>query len=169
MPGNVRVRKRTRPTPNSSDQADSRSHPAGAQPSGREAPGDDQVGYKKPPKHTRFKRGQSGNPRGRPKGSKNLKTDLADELQEQIRIKEGGAPRKVSKQRAMIKSLLAKAVQGDARSATLLTNLALRLLDQDDEADQAADLGPDDQAILERYEARIRRRVLKEVEKKNVK
>ena len=169
MSGKVRVRRRTRPAPNSSDPADSRSTPAGAQPSGREAPGDDEVGYKKPPKHTRFKRGQSGNPRGRPKGSRNLKTELAEELQEQIRIKEGGAPRRVTKQRAMLKSLAAKAVQGDARSATLLTNLALRLLDQDDEADQAADLSQDDGAILERYEARIRRRTLKEVEKKNVK
>ena len=74
-----------------------------------------------------------------------------------------------TKQRAMLKSLAAKAVQGDARSATLLTNLVLRLLDQDDEADQAADLSPDDGAILERYEARIRRQVLKEMEKKNVK
>ncbi len=169
MSGNVRVRTRTRPTPNSSDQADGRSAPAGAQPSGREASGDDEVGYKKPPRKTQFKRGQSGNPRGRPKGSRNLKAELAEELQEQIRIKEGGAPRRVSKQRAMLKSLAAKAVQGDARSATLLTNLVLRLLDQDDEADQAADLSPDDGAILERYEARIRRQVLKEMEKKNVK
>ncbi len=40
------------------------------------------VGYRKPPKHTRFKPGQSGNPRGRPKGTKNLKTDLIEELGE---------------------------------------------------------------------------------------
>jgi hypothetical protein len=169
MSTKVRVRTRTRPAPNSSDQADSRSAPAGAQPSGRDASDDDDVGYKKPPKHTQFKRGQSGNPRGRPKGSRNLKTELAEELQEQIRIKEGGARRTVSKQRAMIKSLAAKAVQGDARSATLLTNLVLRLLDQEDGIDQEADLREEDRAILENYEARIRRRVLKEMEKKNVK
>ncbi len=37
--------------------------------------GSDPVGYCKPPKRTRFQPGQSGNPRGRPKGTKNLKTD----------------------------------------------------------------------------------------------
>lgn len=39
-----------------------------------------QVGYGKPPKHSRWKKGQSGNPRGRPKGTRGLKTDLHDEL-----------------------------------------------------------------------------------------
>ena len=41
------------------------------------------VGYGKPPKHTRFKKGRSGNPRGRPRGAKNLSTLLFGALNEQ--------------------------------------------------------------------------------------
>ena len=44
----------------------------------------DGVGYKRPPKHTQFKPGQSGNPRGRGKNTRNFKTDLVEELREQI-------------------------------------------------------------------------------------
>ena len=49
---------------------------------------DYKVGYGKAPKATRFKPGKSGNPSGRPKGSKNLKTDIEDVLAETIPIKE---------------------------------------------------------------------------------
>jgi hypothetical protein len=66
------------------------------------------VGYRKPPQATRFKPGQSGNPKGRPKGSPNLATDLSTELGELITVREGGAAQRVSKQRALIKSLMAK-------------------------------------------------------------
>src|SRR5262245_66067928 len=81
------------------------------------------IGYGKPPKHTQFKKGKSGNPRGRPRGSLNLSTDLAGELSEQITLREGGRSRRVSKQRALIKSLLAKALQGDVRATTAVLAL----------------------------------------------
>jgi len=54
------------------------------------------------------KRGQSGNPRGRPPGSKNLTTLLNDALNESVTIIENGRPRKISKREAMIKQLVDK-------------------------------------------------------------
>jgi len=50
------------------------------------------TGYKRPPVATRWKKGQSGNPSGRKKGSLNLATDLIAELGEIIQINEGGSP-----------------------------------------------------------------------------
>lgn len=130
-------------------------------------PVDYKVGYKKPPTHTRFKKGLSGNPNGRPKGTKNLKTELMEELQELILVTEGGSRRTVSKQRAMLKSLTAKAVQGDARAATILVNLVLRLIQQDEDTDGANDLSEEDLTILEHYEMRLRRRAHAKEEKTN--
>ena len=116
---------------------------------------DYEVGFGRPPKHTQFKPGESGNPKGRPKGTKNLATDLSEELAEKIVVNEGGKQLKISKQRAMIKSLLAKALKGDTRAATVLLKLLI-------DAEQATTknavveaLSEDDQAILARFAERV--------------
>jgi hypothetical protein len=114
----------------------------------------DKVGYRKPPANTRFQPGQSGNPYGRPKGSVNLKTDLRDELSERIRIREGERSLKVSKQRAMLKALVAKALKGDARAANVVLTLVGKLFEPEAVAEQGPALTSDDQAILERFLAR---------------
>ena len=113
------------------------------------------VGYKKPPKHGQFKPGESGNPKGKPKGAKNLKTELEEELQEKIVVKEGGKPKNVSKQRAMLKSLMAKAVQGDPRSANAIISMAFKLLSYEDNSIDELDLTATDQAILEAFASKI--------------
>ena len=101
---------------------------------------DYKVGYGKPPKSGRFKRGKSGNPKGRPKGSLKLATDLAAELNEQITVREDGKARRVSKQRALIKSLMAKALQGDVRAnAAVLALYARVIADLPDEQDSVVD------------------------------
>jgi len=145
----VEVRRRRRPAPPPTTTS------AGAEPDATEGVAHYEVGYKRPPKETQFKPGQSGNPNGRPKGARNLKTDLADELQERIVLREGGERRTVSKQRAMLKRLMERALNGDTRAASLIINMAARFLDQTEDEEHDTPLAETDRAILEAYVARL--------------
>src|SRR5258707_14185668 len=58
---------------------------------------DYEVGYRKPPGHTRFKKGQSGNPKGRPAGAKNLSTLLSEALNEPVVVTENGGHNKITR------------------------------------------------------------------------
>jgi len=82
-----------------------------------------QVGYKKPPQRTRFKKGHSGNARGRPKGSLNVTTILQEVLLERVPVKENGQHRSLTKIEATIKQMVHKAVSGDARARQQLIDL----------------------------------------------
>jgi hypothetical protein len=115
---------------------------------------DNKVGYRRPPAHSRFRPGQTGNPKGRPKGAANLRTDLRDELSEHIRVREGERDLKVSKQRAMLKALVAKALRGDARAANVVLGLVSKLFEAAAPVEPVPNLTADDQAILERFLAR---------------
>jgi hypothetical protein len=123
--------------------------------------GDDDVGYRRPPKATRFKPGQSGNPQGRPKGSANLATDLAAELNEQITVREGGQARRLTKQRALIKSLTARALQGDVRATTALLALYTRVICEPSEG-EGGPLAEYELLILRRFGPRIAKSLGKE-------
>jgi len=81
---------------------------------------DYEVGFGRPPKHTRFQKGHSGNPRGRPRGSLNTSTLLEQALKEKVVVSENGRRKKVSKHRAILKQLVNKAAQGDHRAMQLL-------------------------------------------------
>ena len=71
------------------------------------------VGYGKPPGHSRFKPGHSGNPKGRPKGSKNIATLLERALTERVFVTENGKRRSISKLEASFKQLVNRAASGD--------------------------------------------------------
>lgn len=81
------------------------------------------VGYKKPPLATRFQKGVSGNPRGRPKGARNLSTMVAAALNEKVLITENGRKRRISKYEAAVKQLVNRAAGGEARATQLLLGL----------------------------------------------
>jgi len=89
------------------------------------------VGRGKPPLATRFQKGQSGNPKGRPRGTKNLKTDLMEELRETIVVREGDRTVRMSKQRAMIKTVMNKSLKGDPRAIITLIRLMTRFAEPD--------------------------------------
>ena len=90
-----------------------------------------EVGWGKPPISTRFRKGQSGNPKGRPRGTKNLKTDLMEELQETIVVREGDRTIRMSRQRAMIKTVMNKSLKGDARAIITLIRMITRFTEPD--------------------------------------
>jgi hypothetical protein len=112
------------------------------------------VGYGKPPKATQFKRGRSGNPKGRPRGSCKLATDLAAELGEQITVREEGRSRRISKQRALIKSLMARALQGDVRATAAMLALYARLITEPPE-DTDDEIQANELEILRRFAPRL--------------
>lgn len=80
-------------------------------------------GYGKPPRKHRFKKGKSGNPRGRPKGSRNISTVIEKELNGRVTVTENGQQRRFSKSQVAAKQLVNKAMTGDQKAIQAILNL----------------------------------------------
>jgi hypothetical protein len=120
-----------------------------------EKKGDYEVGYGKPPRSTRFKKGQSGNPRGRRSGSKNLSTLLSEALNEPVIVTENGRRRKVSKREAIIKQLVNQSANGDWRAVKLLLDIVQDIERRTEPVTAEDEFGWADEQVLEQLRARF--------------
>ena len=119
---------------------------------------DYKVGYKRPPLHTRFRKGQSGNPRGRPRGSKNFSTLLAEALNEPVVVTEDGRRRRISKRELGLKQLANKFAMAEAQATKILLGLMLereRLAAAAPPAERPS-LGADDEKVIANLLKRLR-------------
>ncbi len=115
------------------------------------------LGYGKPPQHTRFKKGESGNPTGRPKRSKNLTTLLEKELKQRVVVTENGRRRSITKQEAMVKHLVNKAVSGDRPLMQLLLD-EIRLVEaRAASSPSGTNLDEADREVMRQIQERMRR------------
>jgi hypothetical protein len=90
-------------------------------------PQDYEVGYMKPPKETRFKKGNNANPRGRPRGSKNLAKLLEQALDTSVVIVEDGTRRRRTKRDVVIEQLVDRSAGADLRATKLLLDMLHKL------------------------------------------
>ena len=119
---------------------------------------DYKVGYKRPPLHTRFQKGQSGNPRGRPKGSKNFSTLLAEALNEPVIVTEDGRRRRISKRELGVRQLANKFAMAEAQATKILLGLMLereRLAAAAQPAERPS-FGADDEKVIANLLKRLR-------------
>jgi Family of unknown function (DUF5681) len=113
------------------------------------------AGYGKPPKHTQFKPGESGNPKGRPKGGKNIKTEVLEKLNSTVTVQKNGRLKKISTRRALLEVLGNKALRMDQRAIEQLIRLAEKY---DQPAIETIDsMSSDDQAILDAFVQRVKK------------
>ncbi len=114
------------------------------------------IGYRKPPKQTQFVKGQSGNPKGRPKGSQNLATLLQKITKQRVTVTENGRSREMSKAEAIFVQLVNKALRGDLNATHELRFWTQYLEDSAKAAAPSPVLRDDDQAVIARIVDRVR-------------
>lgn len=109
---------------------------------------DNRVGYGRPPRASRFRKGVSGNPSGRRRGQRNIQTLLDQELATRVTITEGGRRRRLTKAELVAMQVVTKAAQGEWRFVALLLNqLGAPSPDRGEPATDQG-LSSDDEAVL---------------------
>lgn len=102
------------------------------------------------PRHSRFKKGQSGNPGGRPKGARGLKADLEAVLNERVSVTANGRRKRVRKQRLVVTSLIHEAIKSRVGAADKLLGLMVQVFGVGEEKAGPRELSTTDRLILER-------------------
>ena len=115
-----------------------------------------EVGYGKPPHRTRFTKGQSGNPQGRPPEAKNLSSLLDQELNQRVVVAVDGKRKAITKWRAFIKQLVDRAAAGDWRAGKLILDLYSRTESRAEAtSSQTADFTDTDLKVIEQLNAQL--------------
>ncbi|MCL2673668.1 MAG: DUF5681 domain-containing protein [Alphaproteobacteria bacterium] len=113
---------------------------------------EDKVGFCRPPKATRFKPGQSGNPTGRPRGSKNTYKLLDGILNQNVQVTQDGKPIRISKKAAVLLQAVNTAVKGDIKSIQTLFPHMLAVDAKSEEHENRRDaLSTDEKEILKDF------------------
>jgi hypothetical protein len=117
---------------------------------------DNEVGYGKPPCQTRFKKGRSGNPRGRAPGAKNLKTLLNEALNELVIVTENGGHRKITKRQAIVTQLVNRSAIADWRAIKILLDMLRDIEGQTEPASpETSSFSEADEKVIEQLRARF--------------
>lgn len=116
---------------------------------------DGEIGYGRPPRTTRFKKGVSGNPSGRPKGAWSFSARLSKTLSEKVTINENGTRRRISKSEALMLQLVNKALNGDTKSTKLVLEIAGSLTELGRQAELEASYRGGNSSARERIFAKL--------------
>ena len=108
-------------------------------------------GYGRPPSDDRLKPGHSGNPNGRPKGARSLRSDFNKVLKKRVPIREGGKPRYARRQEIILLKLLAKALQGHPKAAGQLLAIWAKREFRDTARSQSNVASNNDRAMIEDF------------------
>ena len=116
------------------------------------------IGYKKPPKHTQFKPGHSGNPKGRPKAAKSLRTIARETLTSKVAVRTAVGEKRMSRIEAVLHKTVEQAMKGNPRALGELLKLYAAAVPESAPAEQAVadeDLCATDLAILEQFKSAL--------------
>jgi hypothetical protein len=109
------------------------------------------VGHRHPPRATRFKPGESGNPKGRPKGTRPVGSMLRDIIQQKVAVTEGGKTRRLSAREVMFRRLANDAMRSDQKAIKLLLSLVDRYSESPEAKIELNEMLAEDEEILARY------------------
>jgi hypothetical protein len=123
---------------------------------GPQATPDYEVGYGRPPKAHQFKKGQSGNPKGRKRKPNSVQAQMRSILLRRISINEGGSTKRLSLQEVILRTFVNKAAKGDQKAAELALKLAYSSEFADTDAIDQNTLSAEERTMLDEVIGQIR-------------